>query len=463
MKSDCLHTPSTSASHTLLNSKHAGSNGWWLEVARRGTPWIERSGEGLCNVTFFWRDPQGSEYTSPYKRVWVNINCLTDHHQSSPPQSLQRLNGTDVWYWQITLKSDWRGSYSFIPSVDERAFTAETDGDFDRMFAVRSWWRTLFASATHDLLNPHRSWAGAKGHALSGIHLPDAPPQPAWQEFDSYATSNGRCIPAAPANIQRYQWSSPRLGNTRNVWIYSTGEGAHPASRPLAVLLDGQFWSQKMPIWEPLMQQTAQGKLPAAVYVLIEVIDSQQRGRELTCNPDFWQAVQEELLPDIARRAPHTQDPAKTVVAGQSFGGLSSLYAGLNWPQRFGCVLAQSGSFWWPRRDMLQGDAVPDDACWLPKQVAQGLGKNSPLKIFMEAGRHEGLIHKVNDSLVNIFRHTDHQVHYRVVEGGHDALCWRGGLLDGLEALWADDFVSHKPPLSFTLDTITAGAHRGKA
>ncbi|WP_193311869.1 enterochelin esterase [Rouxiella sp. S1S-2] len=433
-----------SASSTLLNSKHAGSNGWWLEVARRGTPWVESSQEGCCKVTFFWRDPQGSEFTSSYQRVWININCLTDHHQSSPPQSLQRLSGTDVWYWQTELQSDWRGSYSFIPSVEDRPFSAEIDDAFGRMFAVRSWWRSIFSHASHDLLNPTRSWPGAKGHALSGLSLPDAPPQPAWRDFDSYNTSSGLCMPAPPAKIQRYQWRSERLGNQRNVWIYTTGEGESLSSRPLAILLDGQFWSQKMPIWEPLMQQTAQGKLPVAVYVLIEVIDSQHRAQELTCNSDFWLAVQEELLPEVEKRAAYSADPAKTVVAGQSFGGLSSLYAALNWPQRFGCVLAQSGSFWWPRRDMLQLGETPQDACWLPKQIEQGLGQQSALKIFMEAGRHEGLIHKVNNDLLDTFKNAPHRVHYRVVEGGHDALCWRGGLLDGLEALWADDFIVTK-------------------
>ncbi|MCC3705381.1 enterochelin esterase [Rouxiella badensis] len=463
MKPDCLDRLSTSASETLLNSKHAGSSGWWLEVARRGTPWIEPSGEGRCKVTFFWRDPQGSEFTSAYKRVWININCLTDHHQSSPPQSLQRLSGTDVWHWQIELKSDWRGSYSFIPSVEDRGVPDDAEDAFGRMFAVRSWWRSIFASASHDLLNPTRSWPGAKGHALSGVSLPDAPAQSAWQDFDCYATSSGLCMPAPPAKIQRYQWNSSRLGNERKVWIYTTGESENPASRPLAILLDGQFWSQKMPIWEPLMQQTAQGKLPEAVYVLIEAIDTQHRSEELTCNPDFWLAVQEELLPEVASLAPHTRSPSKTVVAGQSFGGLSSLYAALHWPQRFGCVLAQSGSFWWPRRDMLQRHTVPEDACWLPKQVQQGLGQNAALRIFMEAGRHEGLIHQVNDSLVNILQDSNHSVHYRIVEGGHDALCWRGGLVDGLQALWAEKFIARQPSLSFSLNSIKSGAQHGKA
>lgn len=442
MKPDCLDTLSLPASNTLLNSEHAGSNAWWLEIARRGTPWIESSREGLCKVTFLWRDPQGSELTSAYQRVWININCLTDHHQPSPPQSLLRLSGTDVWYWQIELRSDWRGSYSFIPSTEERLFTAEAEDAFGKMFAERSWWRSQFAHASHDLLNPTRSWAGAKGHALSGVSLPDAPPQPAWHEYDNYGTSSGRCMPEPPAKIQRLVWDSARLGNRRNVWIYSTGESAEPSSRPLAILLDGQFWSQKMPVWEPLQQLTAQGALPEAVYVLIEVIDSQHRSKELTCNPEFWLAVQHELLPEVNKRASHSDNSAKTVVAGQSFGGLSALYAGLNWPRRFGCVLTQSGSFWWPRRDMLQLDEVPQDACWLPQQIEKGLGRDNALRIFMEAGRHEGLIHQVNDSLVAQLHDSHHRVQYRVVEGGHDALCWRGGLLDGLQALWANDFPS---------------------
>ena len=74
------------------------------------------------------------------------------------------------------------------------------------------------------------------------------------------------------------------------------------------------------------------------------------RSRELPCNADFWLAVQEELLPLVKTTTAFSDDPQRTVVAGQSFGGLSSLYAGLNWPARFGCVLSQSGSYWWPHR-----------------------------------------------------------------------------------------------------------------
>lgn len=93
-----------------------------------------------------------------------------------------------------------------------------------------------------------------------------------------------------------------------------------------------------MPVWPALTSLTRRRQLPPAVYLLIDAIDTPHRSRELPCNADFWLAVQQELLPLVKTVAPFSDCAKRTVVAGQSFGGLSSLYAGLNWPERFGCV-----------------------------------------------------------------------------------------------------------------------------
>ena len=88
---------------------------------------------------------------------------------------------------------------------------------------------------------------------------------------------------------------------------------------------------------------------------------------------------------------------------------------------------------------MLQLPTVPEDACWLIRQVEDGrLGARGKLKVFLEAGAHEKLVHRVNDRMAALLNATGHQVQYRLVEGGHDALCWRGGLLDGLQAHWSE-------------------------
>ncbi|WP_312227333.1 enterochelin esterase [Pseudescherichia sp.] len=398
-----------------MTTQATGSAAWW--ESKHGPEW-SREGEDRCRVTFWWRDPAGSETTSSVQRVWIYITGVTDHHQRSRPQSLSRIPGTDVWFWQTTLNANWRGSYCLIPSENEHDFaeSAFTGEEPDRV-ALREGWRKLLAHAVADPLNP-LSWRGGRGHAVSALEMPDAPEQPGWQAPQDTPFTPPTCI----------HWRSARLGNKRRVWIYTTGE-ERAAERPLAVLLDGQFWAQSMPVWPVLAALTQQGKLPPAVYVLVDSTDNAQRSIELPCNSAFWQALQEELLPQIQALAPFSDDPSRTVVAGQSFGGLAALYAGLNWPARFGCVLSQSGSFWWPHRGAQQDGVVID-------QIKTGSVQAHSLRIVLEAGAREPLLFRVNQSLYSLLQPTAAAVFWRPTDGGHDALCWRGGLTAGLMTLW---------------------------
>ncbi|WP_287812825.1 enterochelin esterase [Pseudomonas sp.] len=406
--------------HELLARKDLGSETWWQALAEQGTPLVGPAQAGQHAVTFVWRDPRGSAATSPTRRVWINITGLTDHHRQCPPQSLARVDGTDLWLWQTHIDANWRGSYSFMPSDDDRDYDGfDAQGNLD-LNALRPWWRATFPLAEHDPLNRTRPWTGGRGLGVSGLHMPQAPAHPAWEAVDSGL--------AAPATLQCHTWNSVRLGNSRRVWLFSTGRDQDPG-RPLAVLLDGAFWTGALPLAAPLQTLTDAGQLPHAVYLFVDSIDTAHRSRELACNPAFWLALQEELLPQVQTWQAHARAAATTVVAGQSFGGLASLYAGLQWPQCFGCVLAQSGSFWWPRGEPEQQ---------LPQRVAAGLGQGQALNLFMEAGLREPVIHAANDHMVQALRAAGHHPRYRVVNGGHDALCWRQGLLDGLCALWAD-------------------------
>nr|WP_318382763.1 enterochelin esterase [uncultured Enterobacter sp.] len=391
-----------------------GSDAWWR--TKHG-PERVRDGEGRYQVTFWWRDPAGSEAHSRVRRVWIYITGVTDHHQNATPQHLSRVSGTDIWRWQTTFDARWRGSYCFIPSENEHdfdpvVFTGQTP---DRV-ALREGWRKLLPRAIADPLNS-QSWKGGRGHAVSALEMPDAPEQPGWNGSD-----DGDCTP------QCIQWRSTLLANRRRVWIFTTGE-ENATERPLAVLLDGQFWAESMPLFPALVALTRDGKLPPAVYVLIDAIDTAHRSRELPCNADFWLAVQNELLPAVQALAPFSAKPERTAVAGQSFGGLSSLYAGLHWPERFGCVLSQSGSYWWPHRGAQQDGLVID-------ALKRGEFPTRPLRIVLEAGVREPLIFRVNQTLLGLLEPTQHTVFWRPVDGGHDALCWRGGLTAGLMTLW---------------------------
>lgn len=418
-------------SQQLLHSPSAGSDGWWQQIAQWGTPLAEPLGEGKVKLTFLWRDRQGRARDAVVSRVYIDVNGVTDHH-SVNPETLQRLGQTDVWYWQAEVESDFRGSYSFIPVTGETCLHLPAGSRQERRLAQRNWWISLMDLAENDPLNHTAAHASYRGMALSAIHLADALPQPAWHPIDA-----GQPLPPDPQRLQLITWDSPLLANSRKVWIYSTGSAEDLAERPLAILLDGQYWAERQPLFGVLDNETAAGRLPATVYVFIDIIDQEHRSRELPCNQDFWQALQTELLPQVALLQPFTEQPSRTVVAGQSFGGLASLYAGLHWPQRFGCVLSQSGSFWWPDVDHVKGltAGTVERQGWLTEQVLQGLGANQPLNIFMEAGRHEDVIYQVNEVMSEALRRAGHRLQYRVYCGGHDSLCWRGGLIEGLGRL----------------------------
>lgn len=403
-----------SAKHGVIRvtALTTGSEGWWQ--SKNGPEW-ERQKESY-RVTFWWRDPAGTQKTSAVKRVWLYITGVTDHHQNARPQSLERIPDTDVWQWQGDFSPEWRGSYCFIPSSHEDDFSSAVfEGELPDRMALREGWRKLLPHAVSDPLNP-QSWRGGRGHAVSALEMPEAPLQPGWNHPDAPYKK--------PVSIE---WNSAGLGNRRRVWIFTTGD--ENPERPLAVLLDGQFWAESMPVWPALTSLTDEGKLPPAVYVLIDAIDTEHRSRELPCNPEFWLAVQEELLPRVKTLAPFSDRAERTVVAGQSFGGLSSLYAGLNWPQRFGCVLSQSGSYWWPHRGA-QRDGLLIEQLKAGEKTARGL------RIVLEAGRNEPLIFRANQALYAELQHTQQPVIWRQVDGGHDALCWRGGLTQGLMTLW---------------------------
>ncbi|NMH63999.1 enterochelin esterase [Shewanella salipaludis] len=429
-------------------SAEIGSQDWWSGIEEAGTPVCVEHPDAPESVTlhFLWRDPHGLAAQSPIVAVYLDINCVTDHHSFSP-QSLNRVVNTDVWHWQCRLDADWRGSYCYLAITRDQLPPSPDADPLRRQAQQRAWWRSLLPHKRADPLNLAGPKLGSWREQLSAIHLKAAPAQTAWQALDNGPASQG-LAKLAQGKRQLFTWHSAILGTERPVWLYEPQGGIDaqaPQQRPLVLLLDGEVWAQSMPIFSALDHETRQG-LPAAVYVLIDSLGPQNRARELPCHAPFWLAVQQELMPQIHRLAPHSRLPQKTLLVGQSYGGLSALFAGLHWPQRFGCVLSQSGSFWWPHAAALSHPAASPTAAgniprrgWLTEQLAERRLPESRIRIFMEAGSRETAIRSANQELYHTLKQAGHEVTYRVYKGGHDKLCWRGGLLQGLRHFLAQD------------------------
>lgn len=410
--------------HTLqvlgLDKEITGSPAWWERVRQRGTPLVTGRGNGEAELTFLWRDPGGNEQTSVWQCVFIDVWSHTPH-PTRQPTALRRLPGTDVWYWQTQLSDDWCGSYVLLPAQADQLppehNAAATGSDYAA--AVRRWWCALLDSnGCADDLNPLPPHRRAWGGELSPIQLEGAPVHPVWSAVAGQPPRG---------HLHHWRWRSELLHNERDVWLYRTGPAA--ADLPLVILLDGHYWARSRGFLAALDQLTAAGTLPAAVYLLIDALDADTRARELPCNPEFWLLLQQELLPQAQSLEPFTAAAEKTLIAGQSFGGLSALYAALNWPQRFGAVLSQSGSFWWPDVNEIAANG------WLTRQVRAAGSRRDHLRIDLSVGHCEDSMLGVNRAMYDALQAAGARVRYHEFRGGHDWLCWRDDLLRGLSRL----------------------------
>lgn len=397
----------TPGSVALLARPDAGSPAWWADVARAGTPLMGEVTGGRVGLTFLWRGDAACA------AVYLDVYSHTPH-PARRPTALRRLPGTDVWTWQTDLLADWRGSYVFVP-----AGPGEMPPPDAGPGALRAWWIGLLGTrAVADPFNRGAGYRGGGGTPLSPLLLPRAPVHPAWRAP----------LPAAVAATP-FRWRSSLLDDGYDVWLLRAGTLG--ADAPLVLLLDGRCWAEELPVAGALGRCTADGLLPPAVYVLLDAGPPARRGRDLPCSAPFWQAVTAELLPQLRALQPFTDRPARTIVAGQSYGGLAAVYAALAHPDRFGRAFAQSGSFWWPDPAQTRG------AGGLGDLVAQGLGAGHTLDFDLEAGIYETDMTGVSRDMARALARAGHRVRYRRYRGGHDPLCWRDGLLRGLLRLCA--------------------------
>lgn len=215
-----LNRATPSASNTLLASEHAGSPGGWMAIARQGAPRVALPGNGQWQVTFLWRDPQGGEATSGYQRVWILINCLTDHHQPNPAQSLQRLPGTDVWFWQTGLPGAWRSSDCVIPCLDNVPY-CPTPRAICLILTVRGRAPAAIRfPGCRCRINCYRSYSMARGTRWKNRVRLMSRRCPAW--CSAITQRNTACGLMPTLSQTDGQWRSARQCNAMNGWR-STG------------------------------------------------------------------------------------------------------------------------------------------------------------------------------------------------------------------------------------------------
>lgn len=379
-----------------------GTDAFWQRMAEAGTPLVEPLEAGRVVLTFLARGA---------KRNVRLLGAPTADHES-----LERLGASDIWYKSFTVPESTRLSYKLAPDIPDFPGTC------------RECRAAILAQTQADPLNRHPWPADApdRFNQWSVVELPAAPPQP------------GIGVPpaATPGTVAVHRFASARLGNTREVAVY-TPPGFDPAAPDtvLVLLFDGEDYRTQVPTPAILDHLTGEGRLPPVVAVFVGNADASSRARELPANPDFAAMLADELLPWVTERTGHSPRPGHTVLAGSSYGGLAAVTAALARPERFGNALSMSGSFWWHPEG-----APPERANVVAAQVAEG--ERQPVRLFLSAGLFENGttdaagIRDTNRHLRDVLTAKGYEVIHREYAAGHDYYSWRGVLGDGLLALF---------------------------
>ena len=394
-----------------------GKNGvldaFWREIAMQGTPLIEPIADdaGHWLVTFLWRGDAATTH------VDVIAGVLGDGFAA--PYSLSRLSGSDVWYRTDRAAADMRNTYMLAPNQPQ-------DGTLQARMAS---WQTDPYNSKQFAFPPDPTNPEAPATVRSIVELPRAPDQP-------WITSR----PDVPkGRLEALRFTSIVLKNERTIWVYIPAGYRGESTIPMVLLFDGLEYQRQVPAPTILDNLIADNRIPPVMAILIESPDPLTRMRELVCRPPIVTFLAEELLPWLRHRYQVVVDPARTIVGGSSLGGLASAYVALERPDLFGAVLAQSGSFWWKP----SGD---DEFEWLARRVAA-----LPLqavRFYLEvdklesaagapAGSHSPARILSNRHLRTVPRARGYAVQYQEFNGGHEWICWRGSLAEGLMALLA--------------------------
>jgi enterochelin esterase-like enzyme len=383
----------------------------WSRLVRGGLPLIERIPDrpGQRLVTFVWRPERAVRAPS----VYTPVADLRARETALIP-----LARTGLWFRSLRLPLRTRALYAFSPEAPPGPHGG---GEA---------WTSYFRGVRPDPHNPV-GFVMAKDpddpedveSPVSVVALPRAPPQP-WSEVRG----------PSRWQVTHLRWPSRFLGTSRSVWVYRPRGGRPDRVANLLVVLDGVVYASAIPAPRIVQNLVGAGAIgPSTVVLVGNAVHA--RDEELAHNPRFARFLAEELIPRLGRRYGVSSPPARTVIAGSSLGGLMAAYAALQYPERFGNVLAQSGAFLWS----------PPGHPGLIEEYRTAPVR--PLRFYLDAGTFEARTPPgVRSSLLSgvralrdVLRAKGYPVTYSEFEGGHDYACWAGTFADGLLALLGQD------------------------
>lgn len=323
---------------------------------------------------------------------------------------LYRASGTNLWYKTCKLRNDICAMYSFLENypVDDPSKPHDSTIYVDSVNKNK----IIFAK---DVDNSE-----SKEMIFSYFKAPKA-------EKFIWVNENKD---APKGSFEKRLIYSNKLKQDIRVWVYTPGGQNENITYNLLTLLDGtdHIITNILNIDNVLDNVNNSKKVKPTMAVLIDnEVDDEKRFKNLTCSDDFAMAIAEEVIPWVRGNYNVSKEPSDNIISGFSLGGLMSTYTALTYPNIFGDVLSQSGSYWY---------APKEEEPNMMKRKIEKMDKQ-PIKFYMNVGVLEPKPNMIdtNISVRDALISKGYEVVYEEFKSGHDYIYWGEKLAEGLVRL----------------------------
>lgn len=376
------------------------------ELRRRGGVLVEdRPAAGTATVTV------ASERHGDGERVVLVLDTLTHMHRTDLEPFLLReveRRGQRLHLGAFEVPRGLRTGLGLLRLPD---------GDLG-VGRARSSWKQALGTVRAPEQDAAEVFHGLDGSTTMLLTLPGAPAQP----FTDRPGARQRPL------IQG-AWTSRVFGVPVRSW--ATTPSTRSEAEVTLIAADGDQYATAYPLTPGLERAERAGAVPPTSLVMFAAEDPVDRAWMLGMSEELPAFLRDELLPWAEREGVVVAEPERRVFAGASLGGLAAADVVRRAPDVVSRGIVQSASFWWPMEDP---DTPEGLQLRLWEQEADSL--RDRVRIFHEVGAMEGHLRADNRAFVELLRRhgVDHSA--REYTGGHDYVCWRRGIVDGLAWLF---------------------------
>jgi enterochelin esterase-like enzyme len=375
---------------------------FWEEIERGGTPLIEtiKDDDNNSLLTYVYK---GEENTKNV--VVMHPTCWKDYKDNM----LNKIPGTNVWFKSYVIRNDVRGRYDF--SVND---TLDED------------WVKRNSNIRHDVYNKNRiifkGNEGEEDSVVSYFVMPNAE-KPLW------TVERGTVI---KGTVETHNVRLKELDKKRKIYVYKPYNYSQKNTYKLLLLTDGDTYIDILSAHTVMDNLIAEGVIPPMIVVLID--GANNRNEELMCSETFANCLALEIIPWIKENFNVCDKAEDTIIGGFSLGGLFAAFMGIHYPNIFGNVLSQSGSFFWSPN-------APEEIDWIITKYKEA--ERLPSRFFINVGVLENMEYPPYSSMINVnkkmrdllIEKKECIVTYEEFKSGHDYLSWGETLANGIIAL----------------------------